>query len=94
MSRCESLTGMKPEAARTIIIGDTPLDDGHLLFDVGRQRQHHRVEPAPQGGRQVVDAPVAIVGGGDRKAYQQDWRNAREALVEVRADIAERVPTW
>ncbi len=26
MSRCESLTGMKPEAARTIIIGDTPLD--------------------------------------------------------------------
>jgi len=31
----------------------------------------------------------AIVGGGDRKAYQQDWRNAREALIEVEADLAE-----
>jgi porphobilinogen synthase len=37
--------------------------------------------------RDAVD--VQIVGGGDRKGYQQDWRNAREALVEVRADIAE-----
>jgi porphobilinogen synthase len=35
--------------------------------------------------RDAVD--VRIVGGGDRKGYQQDWRNAREALVEVRADI-------
>ena len=32
---------------------------------------------------------VEIVGGGDRKGYQQDWRNAREALVEVRADLAQ-----
>lgn len=30
---------------------------------------------------------VEIAGGGDRKGYQQDWRNAREALVEVRADV-------
>jgi porphobilinogen synthase len=30
---------------------------------------------------------VEIAGGGDRKDYQQDWRNAREALVEVQADI-------
>jgi porphobilinogen synthase len=30
---------------------------------------------------------VEIAGGGDRKGYQQDWRNAREALVEVRADL-------
>jgi len=37
--------------------------------------------------RDAVDC--AIVGGGDRKAYQQDWRNAREALVEVEADIAQ-----
>jgi porphobilinogen synthase len=37
--------------------------------------------------REAVDC--AIVGGGDRKGYQQDWRNAREALVEVQADIAE-----
>ena len=32
---------------------------------------------------------VEIAGGGDRKAYQQDFRNAREALEEVRADVAE-----
>lgn len=37
--------------------------------------------------RDAVDC--AIVGGGDRKAYQQDWRNAREAIVEVQADISE-----
>jgi porphobilinogen synthase len=35
--------------------------------------------------RDAVD--VQIVGGGDRKGYQQDWRNGREALTEVRADI-------
>jgi porphobilinogen synthase len=35
--------------------------------------------------RDAVD--VQIVGGGDRKGYQQDWRNGREALAEVRADI-------
>ncbi len=34
-------------------------------------------------------ADVAIADGGDRKAYQQDFRNAREALEEVRADVAE-----
>ncbi|MGH9134493.1 MAG: porphobilinogen synthase [Ilumatobacteraceae bacterium] len=37
--------------------------------------------------RDAVD--VTIVGGGDRKGYQQDWRNAREALVEVEADLAQ-----
>ncbi len=37
--------------------------------------------------RDAVDC--AIVGGGDRKAYQQDWRNAREAIVEVQADLAQ-----
>jgi porphobilinogen synthase len=35
--------------------------------------------------RDAVD--VQIVGGGDRKGYQQDWRNAREAITEVEADI-------
>lgn len=35
--------------------------------------------------RDAVD--VRIAGGGDRKGYQQDWRNAREALAEVQADI-------
>ncbi|HEY4333547.1 MAG TPA: porphobilinogen synthase [Ilumatobacteraceae bacterium] len=37
--------------------------------------------------RDAVD--VQIVGGGDRKGYQQDWRNAREAMAEVDADIAQ-----
>lgn len=32
---------------------------------------------------------VEIAGGGNRKGYQQDWRNAREALVEVQADLAQ-----
>jgi porphobilinogen synthase len=35
--------------------------------------------------RDAVD--VRIAGGGDRKGYQQDWRNGREALTEVRADL-------
>ncbi len=35
--------------------------------------------------RDAVD--VQIAGGGDRKGYQQDWRNARESLREVREDI-------
>ncbi len=37
--------------------------------------------------RDAVD--VTIAGGGDRKGYQQDWRNAREALREIEADIGE-----
>ncbi len=34
-------------------------------------------------------ADVTIVGGGDRKGYQQDPRNGREALAEVVLDVAE-----
>ena len=37
--------------------------------------------------RDAVD--VSIVGGGDRKGYQQDYANAREALEEIRLDISE-----
>ena len=37
--------------------------------------------------REAVD--VAIAGGGDRRAYQQDPRNRREALSEVAEDVAE-----
>jgi porphobilinogen synthase len=37
--------------------------------------------------RDAVD--VTIAGGGDRKGYQQDVRNVREALAEVHLDIAE-----
>ena len=35
--------------------------------------------------RDAVDCK--IIGGGDRKGYQQDYRNAREAMEEVRGDI-------
>ena len=37
--------------------------------------------------RDAVD--VAIAGGGDRRDYQQDPANRREALAEVRLDLAE-----
>ena len=37
--------------------------------------------------RDAVD--VSIAGGGDRKGYQQDPRNRREALAEVVEDVAE-----
>jgi len=37
--------------------------------------------------REAVD--VSIAGGGDRKGYQQDPANRREALAEVALDVAE-----
>ena len=37
--------------------------------------------------RDAVD--VTITGGGDRKGYQQDPANAREAMAEIELDIAE-----
>jgi porphobilinogen synthase len=37
--------------------------------------------------REAVD--VSIVGGGDRRAYQEDPANRREALAEVALDVAE-----
>jgi len=37
--------------------------------------------------RDAVD--VTIGGGGDRRAYQQDFRNRREARAEVALDVAE-----
>jgi len=37
--------------------------------------------------REAVD--VTIRGGGDRRSYQQDPRNRREALAEVALDVAE-----
>jgi porphobilinogen synthase len=37
--------------------------------------------------REAVD--VRIADGGDRRAYQQDYRNQREAVLEVELDLAE-----
>ena len=50
-----------------------------------------------RGGRVLTGNPaepiravdVAIAGGGDRRAYQQDPRNGREALAEIEQDVAE-----
>jgi porphobilinogen synthase len=35
------------------------------------------------------DAVDVSIQGGDRRGYQQDWRNRREALAEVALDVAE-----
>ena len=37
--------------------------------------------------RDAVD--VEIADGGNRLGYQQDWHNSREAIREIRADVAE-----
>jgi len=37
--------------------------------------------------RDAVD--VSVAGGGDRRAYQQDPRNRREAMLEVALDVSE-----
>ncbi len=37
--------------------------------------------------RDAVD--VSIAGGGDRRGYQQDWRNSREAQLEIDLDVSE-----
>ncbi len=37
--------------------------------------------------RDAVD--VTIADGGNRSGYQQDWRNGREALEEIRLDVGE-----
>jgi porphobilinogen synthase len=62
--------------------------DGAGFGDVGIMAYSAKYASALYGPfRDAVD--VQIVGGGDRKGYQQDPRNAREALVEVEADIAQ-----
>jgi porphobilinogen synthase len=63
------------------------LDEGHLpevvILAYGAKYASALYGPF----REAVD--VTIAGGGDRKAYQQDPRNGREALEEIRADLAE-----
>ncbi len=59
---------------------------GHL--DVGILAYAAKYASALYGPfREAVD--VSIAGGGDRRGYQQDPRNRREALAEVALDIAE-----
>jgi porphobilinogen synthase len=62
--------------------------DGEGFTDVGILAYAAKFASALYGPfRDAVD--VTIVGGGDRKGYQQDWRNGREALHEIDADIEE-----
>ena len=62
--------------------------DGDGLEDVAILAYAAKYASALYGPfRDAVD--VTIAGGGDRKGYQQDPRNAREALAEVLLDIEE-----
>ncbi|HEX4904387.1 MAG TPA: porphobilinogen synthase [Acidimicrobiales bacterium] len=62
--------------------------DGDGLEDVSILAYAAKYASALYGPfRDAVD--VTIAGGGDRKGYQQDPRNAREALAEVLLDIEE-----
>ncbi|TSA51914.1 MAG: porphobilinogen synthase [Actinobacteria bacterium] len=60
--------------------------DGHGFSEVAIMAYSAKYASGLYGPfRDAVD--VQIQGGGNRKGYQQDWRNAREALREVHADI-------
>jgi porphobilinogen synthase len=62
--------------------------DGAGRADVGILAYAAKYASALYGPfRDAVD--VTIRGGGDRKGYQQDWHNRREALAEVALDVAE-----
>ena len=62
--------------------------DGAGFVDVAIMAYSAKYASALYGPfRDAVD--VSIVGGGDRKGYQQDWRNAREAQREIDLDLAE-----
>jgi porphobilinogen synthase len=62
--------------------------DGQGYQDVGILAYAAKFASALYGPfRDAVD--VTIAGGGDRRGYQQDPRNAREALREVQLDVAE-----
>ncbi len=67
-------------------IRDALDDDGH--HDVAILAYSAKYASGLYGPfRDAVD--VSIRDGGDRKGYQQDWRNAREALREIELDIDE-----
>jgi porphobilinogen synthase len=62
--------------------------DGSGLVDTAVMAYAAKYASALYGPfREAVD--VTIVDGGDRRGYQQDARNRREALAEVALDIAE-----
>ena len=87
-------------AAGADVIAPSGMMDGQVaairaaLDDVGRQEVAILAYAAKYASslygpfRDAVDVQI-VHGAGDRKAYQQDWRNQREALAEVALDVAE-----
>lgn len=81
------------------IVAPSGMMDGQVgaIRDALDETDHHRVAILAYAAkyasalygpfRDAVD--VTIAGGGDRKGYQQDPRNVREALEEIRADVLE-----
>jgi porphobilinogen synthase len=81
------------------VVGPSGMMDGQVaaIRDALDEVERHEVAILAYGAkyasalygpfRDAVD--VTIAGGGDRKGYQQDPRNGREALEEIRADLAE-----
>ena len=67
--------------------------DGAGFTDVGDPGLLGEVRERRCTGRSAMPSTCTIVGGGDRKGYQQDWRNAREALIEIEARRRRRAPT-
>ncbi len=62
--------------------------DGEGLFETGILAYSAKYASALYGPfRDAVG--VTIKGGGDRRTYQQDPANSREAVVEARLDVAE-----
>ncbi len=62
--------------------------DGSGLVDTGILAYSAKYASALYGPfRDAVE--VEIAGGGNRKAYQQDYRNRREALREIELDLEE-----
>lgn len=62
--------------------------DGDGFYDTAIMAYSAKYASALYGPfREAVD--VTIAGGGDRRGYQQDYRNQRESLREVDLDIAE-----
>jgi len=62
--------------------------DGAGFSDVGVLAYAAKYASALYGPfREAVD--VTIAGGGDRRSYQEDPRNVREAMREIELDIAE-----
>ncbi len=81
------------------VVAPSGMMDGQVLAirDALDETEHHNIPILAYSAkyassfygpfRDAVD--VTIADGGDRRGYQQDWRNGREALEEIRLDLSE-----